>query len=661
MARYERQERQSFWQQINQPPLNPRRMNAKARYTWSIFGQYFLKPHLGAVLVVVLLGSVIGGPMSFFYAWTAQFITDDIVEVHRIAQANRDSLDPTLPAENRRFEISSPRPEADLSGRIDQSGGKSTAEKMNLLWLLAAMLVGVLLLRHFGTKAVQKAMFGMGNTCQYKMRHHIYKKLHSLPMSFHDSNGTGRLMTHLFGDVQVIQQSTIKLLRQIPMNIMTLVIGLALLLSIDLFLASLVLIALPLYAFSYTFFHRRLKTVHGNLRERNGWLTGHIANRISHFYLVKAFGRENWEGIDFLRRGRPIIRDALTGAVLSSMFAVACGIISGICLASVLWISALWVRDGQMTLGTLLLFYTAAGQLFAPIGRISALTGVFHRLSAACQKARLMLDEPNELSDADDPTPLPTKAPALRFDNVSFRYEAKGRYALEDVSFELPAGKSVCVMGASGSGKTTLAKLACRIYDPSQGTVLLDETDIRSFRLQDLRDMTGYVNQEPIIFDGTIRDNIRYGSEDSHWEEMISAAQFAQIHEYITQLPRQYRTITTERGLTLSGGQKQRVNLARALLYDPKLLVLDDCTSALDAETEVRLIRGFETFLQGRTALLVSHRISIALRCNYVLVLEDGKLAEFGPPRKLIESDGAFAELFRQQSDNPSVLPLKRA
>jgi ATP-binding cassette subfamily B protein len=314
-----------------------------------------------------------------------------------------------------------------------------------------------------------------------------------------------------------------------------------------------------------------------------------------------------------------------------------------------------------MTLGTLLLFYTAAGQLFAPIGRISALTGVFHRLCAACRKARMVLDEPNDLPDTQEPLALPQEAPALQFENVTFRYASEKRPALENVSFQLPAGKTVCVMGASGSGKTTLAKLACRIYDPTEGSVRLGDVDIRSFRLQDLREMTGYVNQEPVIFDGTIRDNIRYGSEDSEWEEMISAAQFAQIHEYITQLPRQYRTITTERGLTLSGGQKQRVNLARALLYDPKLLVLDDCTSALDAETEVRLIRGFEKFLKGRTALLVSHRISIALRCNYVLVLEEGKLAEFGPPRKLLDADGPFAALFKEQTDKPAVVPLQRA
>jgi ATP-binding cassette subfamily B protein len=327
----------------------------------------------------------------------------------------------------------------------------------------------------------------------------------------------------------------------------------------------------------------------------------------------------------------------------------------------VLWISAIWVRDGQMTLGNLLLFYTAAGQLFAPIAQLSRMTGLFHRLSASCQKVQQVLDEPDDLPDTEDPSPIPSRAPALRFRDVSFEYDPKRPPALQGVSFDLPAGKSVCVMGPSGSGKTTLAKLAGRIYDPSQGQVLLDDTDVRGFRIQQLREMTGYVNQEPVIFDGTIRDNIRYGSEDSEWQEMISAAQFAQIHDYITQLPAKYRTLTTERGLTLSGGQKQRVNLARALLYDPKLLILDDCTSALDAETEVRLIRGFEQFLRGRTTLLVSHRMSMALRCDYVLVLDEGKLVEFGPPRKLLKSGGAFAELHAEQTDRGDQVQLRTA
>jgi ATP-binding cassette subfamily B protein len=230
---------------------------------------------------------------------------------------------------------------------------------------------------------------------------------------------------------------------------------------------------------------------------------------------------------------------------------------------------------------------------------------------------------------------------------------------LGGMSFTLPAGNTLCVMGPSGCGKTTLAKLACRIYDPTDGTVRFDRTDIRRFKIVDFRKLCGFVTQEPVIFDGTIADNIQYGSQQTDTMGIVAAAQYAQIHEFIVRLPSQYNTLTRERGLTLSGGQKQRVNLARTLLYDPKVLVLDDCTAALDAETEARLIRGFDTVLSGRTVILVSHRLSIAVRCDFVLMLDAGRVTEFGPPGELLRRDGRFAQLQKVQSDENRVLTLQ--
>jgi ATP-binding cassette subfamily B protein len=204
-------------------------------------------------------------------------------------------------------------------------------------------------------------------------------------------------------------------------------------------------------------------------------------------------------------------------------------------------------------------------------------------------------------------------------------------------------------MGPSGSGKTTLAKVLARLYDPSGGAVRFDGLDIREFPLADLRKYIGFVSQEPVVFRGTIADNIRYGSGQASMHNVVAAAQHAQIHEFIERLPSRYETITHERGLTLSGGQKQRVNLARALLYDPKVLVLDDCTSALDADTEAKLVRGFEQALRDRTVVLVSHRVSIALGCDLVLMLDKGKVVQFGPPDELAQMDGPFGDLYREQ------------
>jgi len=522
---------------------------------------------------------------------------------------------------------------------------------MRLVGILAALLLVVLVLEHVGLRLLQRRIVYVAQKAQYRLRYRIYDKLHALPMSYHDEHTAGRLTTHLFSDVETVQQATIQLLRQIPMNLVMMAIGLVVIFRIDVGLSCLVMLALPAYALCYTFFHRRLKVVHENLRERQGRLNGHIANRIKHFYLVKSFCRETSEGIAFLRKARPIIRDTIAASVLNTFFTITCGIITGVCMVAVLWLGALQVRDGRMTLGTLLLFYASAGCLFTPVAGISNLASIYHRLCVVCRKVMRVLDEPIALADPVTAVPVPTEAPALRFSGVSLRYDPNRPPALRDISFVLPAGRTMCVMGSSGAGKTTLAKLACRMYDPTDGEVHLGDIDIRQFKLARLREVVGYVNQEPVIFDGTIRDNIRYGSEQSSLGQMVTAARFAQIHDHIVTLPDRYDTITAERGLTLSGGQKQRVNLARVLLYDPKLLVLDDCTSALDADTEVRLIKAFETILTGRTAMLVSHRISIAMQCDYVLVLEDGGMVEFGPPGDLLTQNGAFRTLYDEQGD----------
>ena len=654
-----------FWQQINEPPLNPQRKedvtnNAVGRVFW----KYFLKPHWSSIVLILILASLGGAGFKFFLAWTARYVADDIVQVHLLAAKTPEAakLDPTLPEENRRFSLDQPHERTSWSQRLGTVRGRSLGEKIELLWFLALLLVGVVALNVLGGRVMGGRRVYVGQKAQFRLRYRVYEKLHNLPMSYHDSNSVGSLMTHLFSDVREIQNLTLGLLQWIPVSVFTMVIGVWIMFSIDPVLAGLVLLGLPTYGFSYTWFHRRQKTVARNLRERQGRLNGHITNRIKNFYLVKSFVRETAEAIDFLRRTKPIIRDNLTSAILGSMFSTICTILTGVCMVMVLWLGALRVRDGRMTLGELLLFYSSAGFMFSPVASIGMYMNMFHRLRAICQKVMRVLDEPITLADPEKSVLVPAQQPEIAFQNVTLQYSPNRPPAVRDLSFSLPAGKTLCVMGPSGCGKTTLAKLACRIYDPTEGTVCMGGTDIRRFKLSHLRRITGYVTQEPVIFDGTIQDNIRYASEHRPFGQIISAARYAQIHDYIVQLPDQYDTLTCERGLTLSGGQKQRMNLARVLLYDPKVLVLDDCTSSLDAETEAKLIQGFDEVLEGRTVILISHRISIAMRCDYVLMLDGGRMVEMGPPEDLLEQDGAFRRLLEEQTEQtpPTPTPEKR-
>lgn len=654
-----------FWRRIHQPPLNVEKHETVTnRGLWRIFVPYLLRPHWPVLLVYVATCCFTGGMFKYFLAWAGQYIADDIVQVQYLAAETSPaaSVDPARPGENRTFALPHRRDRTSWTGQVESSPGLTLARKYRRLGWLAVCLAALVGVNALIYMTQMMTSLYVGQRVQFHLRRRLYEKLHQLPMRFHDEQSVGQQMTTLFGDVHEIQHLAMVILHWLPANALTMLVGLWIMFRLDARLSMLVVLALPCYGFCYTWFHGRQRVVAQNLRERQGRLHAHINNRIRNFYLVKSFVHEIAESIDLLRRTRPIIQDSLSLAVLGSLFNAVCTVITGVCMVAVLWIGALRVRDGEMSLGNLLLFYASAGYMFEPIAGISAFATWFHRLRTVCHKVARVLDEPISLSDPPVAMLVPSSAPQLRFENVTMRYSTDRLPALRNVSFTLPAGATLCVMGPSGAGKSTLARLAARIYDPTEGEVLLDGNNIRRYRLAHLRRIIGFVNQEPVIFDGSLRDNIRYGSEHRPEQHVVTAAQYAQIHDFIIRLPDRYDTLTCERGLTLSGGQKQRVNLARVLLYDPKLLILDDCTSALDAETEARLVAGFDEILRGRTCLLISHRISIALRCDYVMMLEEGRIAEWGRPEALLHAGGPFAELHHQQtSRGRNVLSLQTA
>ncbi|NLW87819.1 MAG: ABC transporter ATP-binding protein [Planctomycetes bacterium] len=643
-----------FMAMLNEPPIRVKSRPVRAGAMTELFRRYML-PHWPRLLVAVILTLAVHMTI-FCYAWSSRYIADEIVQIDLIKYQS-DKAQYVEPGwENQRFSLEDDRARNSWTRQLDDKPGLSNAQKLHRLSWLVVLMFGIVLADRVFNIVLWNQVITVGLRLQYLLRQRLFYKLQTLPMSYHDKHSTGYLMTHLFSDVQVVQQSAMHLLVNVPGSILQVLVGIIILLSIDPGLSVVVFIALPTYAAAYRLFHPQLKTLHRNLRERQGLLDAHINNRVRNFYVVKSFVRETFEAVDLVRRVRPIIRNTLGAQLLGTFFVVSCGIISGVCMVAVLWLGALRVRDGVLTTGNLLLFYAAAGQMFSPISSLSQLAGMVHRLRAVATKVMGVLDEPIALLEPLTPRDLPEEAPRIDFSNVSFTYGGGEEPVLQNVTFSLPAGQSLCIMGPSGSGKTTLAKLACRIYDPTVGTVRMNGSDIREFKLADLRGLVGFVPQEPVIFDGTIDDNIRYGSEGAFRRDIIASAQFARIHEFIERLPDRYQTMTSERGLNLSGGQKQRLNLARVLLYNPKVLVLDDCTSALDAETEAKLMHGFETALKGRTVILVSQRVSIAMRCDLVIMLKSGKIVEMGNPQELMDRGGLLADLCAQQAESTSLV-----
>ncbi|MAE62958.1 MAG: hypothetical protein CMJ18_01695 [Phycisphaeraceae bacterium] len=637
---------------VNAPPLRRHTAQASPRELWQLYGDYIIRPFWGSLIFIALLTSV-SAIRPYLYTWAGGVIADDIVEIGHL---NADvpaaaEIDPTHPSERRRFAFAESRPPARLADRFDEKPGRPVHEKLRALGWLALFLIVALGAIHVCIWARQQRLIKVGLRIQFRLRRKLHEKMLVLPQTYHDRHSPGELMTHLFSDLSVIQVEGLRLLITVLINIFTILVGIFVIWRIDPALTALVLLALPAYCVCYRWFRKRLRVVNQNLRERQGRLNAHIADRIRHFLVVKSYVRETGEAVDFARRAKPLLRDNLAARVLNGGFVSLCGIITGVTVTLVLWLGVLRVRDGLMTPGTLILFHGSAAILFGPVASLTGTAGTWARVRAVVARVARLLNEPITIDDPVTPRPVPATAPQLRFEDVSLNYDPERPPALKDVSFLVPAGKRLCVMGASGSGRSTLAKLVCRLYDPNEGSVLLDGVDLRHFKIAHLRRLIGFVPQEPIIFSGSLDDNIRYGVDVADDDAVASAARDAQIHDFIQGLPRRYETSTYERGLTLSGGQKQRVNLARALLHDPKVLVMDDCTSALDAQTEANLLEAFEKALAGRTVVIVSHRVSVALSCDLVLMLDGGRVQEFGPPRKLITGDGAFAAVHRLEQE----------
>jgi ATP-binding cassette subfamily B protein len=615
-----------------------------------IFKRYLFGRHPWLVLTVILFASLLGMHV-YVYPAVGRYIADEILQIDLMSLKNkqRPKMSVHTSEKTQPMMHQGERYRDSWTSRLDEKPGLSTEQKLHRLLLLVLAVIIWEITRHIMATHLFFATARLTQEAVFHMRNHIHEKLHELSQPYHDANSPGRLLTHLFSDMQAMANCFTQLMRHIPNGTAGIIAGTIITFTIDWHLALMVMCALPAYAVVYKYFSTRMKHVNRDIRERQGRLAGHIANRISLFHVTKAFSREIRESLTLARKTKPLLQRQVISGLLNTGLTVICGIISGTTTTMILWISAQNCLNGTMTTGELLMFFGTASNMFQPITMLINEVATMQRLEAVCAKIVRVMDEPIAIDDPNDPLSVPDKACEISFDHLTFQYPNTPSPALTDLNFTIPASAKVCVMGPSGSGKSTLAKLVARFYDPNEGSILVDGQNLKRFKLTDLRNLIRYVHQEPIVFSGTIGDNIRYGSEDVDQQTVVRSAQHVLIHDFINQLPAKYRSLTHERGLTLSGGQKQRVNLARALVSNPHVLVLDDCTSALDADTEAKLIENLETVLADRTALLVSHRISVALSCDLVMMLEDGKVVQMGNPEQLIKNPGPFKELYEQQ------------
>ncbi len=525
----------------------------------------------------------------------------------------------------------------------------------SLVLVLAGAIVAVALVRAVFTFLQGYLSEKVSQHVAYDLRNQLFARLQQLSFSYYDQAQTGQLMTRATNDVELVRQFVSQGFLQF-ISALVMLFGTAIILLLTNWgLALIALLVVPTMLVVMGLFIRNVIPRFKRVQQRLGALNTILQENLAGVRVVKAFNRGDYERTRF-----DAANDALLGENLGVVRAFANNFpltffIASLGTLGIIWVGGLQVIGGSLSLGSLVAFNTYLTFLVMPVMMLGMISAMLSRAGASATRVFEVLDAQIEVADKPGAAPLPPITGHVRFDNVSFRYVGADRDVLHEVNFTAQPGQTIAIVGATGSGKTTIINLIPRFYDVTGGAVRIDDHDVRDVTLDSLRRQIGIVLQESTLFSGTIRDNIAYGRPDAPMEQVIAAAQAAAAHDFIVSFPQGYDTVVGERGVGLSGGQKQRIAIARALLLDPRILILDDSTASVDAETEYRIQQALDALMVGRTSFVIAARISTVRRADLILVLQDGRLIGAGTHAELLLDNEVYADIAGSQlrEDSP--------
>jgi ABC-type multidrug transport system fused ATPase/permease subunit len=586
-----------------------------------------LRPRRGT-LAIILAAMLVQMVMSLAAPWPLKIVIDNVIGTHR------------------QFHW--------IQFLIGMMGSKTRlAEFAGIATVLIAVTAGAAM--YVASLFTESLSQSIGND----LRVRLYQQLQRLSLAYYDTNRVGTILSTLTSDVQTIQSFASASTLNIFTNSLT-VIGMVVVMFLCRWDFTLIALAVtPLLAVFVLRVNKAVRNAAKEVRTHQSDLLATLQEGLQSIQVVQAFGREDHQEQQVRKASAQAMTAWLSARRMSSILSPVVGLTVALCTGLVLWRGSLLIMAGTMTIGALTIFLAYLAKFFQPVRDLAQMTNTLAQVSVAFERVRAVSDADKVIPErpaAKDPPPFRGE---IAFEHVAFGYDPAVP-VLHDITFTVSAGQMVGIVGPTGGGKSTVVSLIPRFRDPDAGSITIDGVDIRDYKLRGLRTQIGFVLQETVLLRGTVRDNIAFGRPNATEDEIIEAAKLANAHEFITRMPQGYDSAVGERGATLSGGQRQRIGIARALIRDNPILILDEPTAALDAESEHLVIEALERLMTGRTVITIAHRLSTLRSADKIIVIQDGVVAEEGAHNELLKVGGVYAQLCHLQFDGHTSVSQQR-